>query len=186
MFNAKDLSKEPPRSPRVRMGGYSILVRMIDKGRAVLNGTVGEYEYNCGLDQMLFSFKGLDHEEVKRFLASGASDEEVLDWVNSHGTSKTSAEIEEFSNSFEKFRPYDDPDLRELFRKTYASLGLDPKTSTVADYLDADDRVSFRDTPAKAPQSTDNRFCNGIHRVKNSRRVRRVVCFSDNRPVSHC
>jgi hypothetical protein len=26
MFNGKDLSKEPPRSPRVRMGGYSILV----------------------------------------------------------------------------------------------------------------------------------------------------------------
>ena len=82
MFNAKDLSKEPPRSPRVRMGGYSILVRTIDKGRAVLNGTVGEYEYNCGLDQMLFGFKGLDHEEVKRFLATGASDEEVLDWVD--------------------------------------------------------------------------------------------------------
>jgi hypothetical protein len=37
-----------------------------------------------------------------------------------------------------------------LFRKTYGSLGLDPKTSTVADYLDTDDRVSFRDTPAKA------------------------------------
>ena len=144
MFNAKDLSKEPPRSPRVRMGGYSILVRTIDKGRAVLNGTVGEYEYNCGLDQMLFGFKGLDHEEVKRFLATGASDEEVLDWVNSHGTPKTSAEIEEFSNSFEKFRPYHDPDLRELFRKTYGSLGLDPKTSTVADYLDTDDRVSFK------------------------------------------
>jgi hypothetical protein len=34
--------------------------------------------------------------------------------------------------------------------KSYASLGLDPKTSTVADYLDTDDRVSFRDTPAKA------------------------------------
>jgi hypothetical protein len=50
-----------------------------------------------------------------------------------------------------KFRPYDDPDLRELFKKKgYASLGLDPKTSTVADYLDTDDRVSFRDTPAKA------------------------------------
>ena len=77
-ISAKDLSKEPPRSPRQRIGGYSILARTIDKGRAVLNGTVGEYEYNCGLDQMLFDFKGLDHEEVKRFLASGASDEEVL------------------------------------------------------------------------------------------------------------
>jgi hypothetical protein len=118
------------------MGGYSILPRTIDKGRAVLNGTVGAYEYNCGLDKMLFGFKGLDHEGLKRFLATGASDEEVLDWVNSHGTPKTSAEIEEF-------RPYDDPDLRELFKETYSSLGLDPKTSTVADYLETDDRVSF-------------------------------------------
>ena len=56
------------------MGGYSILARMIDKGRAVLNGTAGEYKYNCGLDQILFGFKRLDHEEVKRFLASLASD----------------------------------------------------------------------------------------------------------------
>jgi hypothetical protein len=93
---------------------------------------------------MLFGFKGLDHEEVKKFLATGASDEEVLDWVNSHGTPKTSTEIEEFSKSVEKFRPYDYPDLRELFKKMYGSLGLDPKISTVADYLDTDDRVSFK------------------------------------------
>jgi hypothetical protein len=144
MLNTKDLSKEPPRSLLARIGGYPILGRTIDKGRALLNGTIGQYEYNCGLDQMLFGFKGLDHEEVKRILATGASDEEVLDWVNSHGTAKTSAEIQEFSNSVEKFLPFDYPDLRELFRKTYSSLGLDPKTSTVADYLDTDDRVSFK------------------------------------------
>ena len=144
MLNTKDLSKEPPRSLLARIGGYPILGRTIDKGRALLNGTIGQYEYNCGLDQMLFGFKGLDHEEVKRILATGASDEEVLDWVNSHGTAKTSAEIQEFSDSVEKFLPFDYPDLRELFRKTYSSLGLDPKTSTVADYLDTDDRVSFK------------------------------------------
>ena len=143
-ISAKDLSKEPPRSPRQRIGGYSILARTIDKGRAVLNGTTGEYHYNCGLDQMLFGFKGLDHEEVKKLLATGASDDEVLDWVNSHGRPKSSAEIAEFSNSFEKIRPYDDPKLRQLFEETYRPLGLDPKTSTIADYLDTDDRVSFK------------------------------------------
>ena len=100
LIDAKDLSKEPPRSPRERMGGYVILARMIDKGRAVLNGTPGEYHYNCGLDQMLFGFKGLDHEEVKRLLASGASDDEVLEWVSSHGTPRTRAEIDQFSSSF--------------------------------------------------------------------------------------
>jgi hypothetical protein len=126
------------------MGGYSILARMIDKGRAALGGRLGEYEYNCGLDQILFSFKGLDHGEVKRLLAAGASDAEVLDWVNSHGTPRTGAEIEEFSNALEKMRPYDDPALRALFAKVYGPLRLDPKTSTVCDYLDTDDRVSFR------------------------------------------
>ncbi len=144
MINAKDLSKEAPRSPRERIGGYSILARTIDKGRAVLSGMAGEYQYNCRLDQMLFGFKGLDHKELKRLLATGASDDEVLDWVNSHGTPKTSAEIDQFSNSFEKIRPYDDPELRELFEETYRPLGLDPKTSTIADYLETDDRVSFK------------------------------------------
>jgi hypothetical protein len=40
--NAKDLTREPPRSPRVRLGGYVIMARMIDKGRATINGTNGE------------------------------------------------------------------------------------------------------------------------------------------------
>jgi hypothetical protein len=144
MTNAKDLSKESPRSPRHRFGGYSILARMIDKGRAEIHGTAGEYHYNCGLDQMLFGFKGLDHEEVKKLLASGASDVDVLDWFNSHGTPKTSAEIEEFSDSFEKGRPYDNPEKREWFEEVCVPLGLDPKTSTISDYLETDDRVSFK------------------------------------------
>ena len=33
-----DLTKFPPRSPRVRLGGYAILPRMLDKGRAELTG----------------------------------------------------------------------------------------------------------------------------------------------------
>jgi hypothetical protein len=153
MIHAKDLSKEPPRGPRERIGGYPILARMIDKGRAALNGTTGEYEFNCGMDQMLFRFKGIDYEEVKQLLASGASDDEVLDWINSHGIPKTSAQIEEFSNSFEEFRPYNDPKLRQLFAETYGALGLDPKTSTVADYLEEDDRVAFKNSALRVPQS---------------------------------
>ena len=30
--------ERPPRSPRVRLGGYVLLPRMLDKGRALLNG----------------------------------------------------------------------------------------------------------------------------------------------------
>jgi Domain of unknown function (DUF5069) len=144
MTNAMDLSKEPPRSPRHRIGGYSILARMIDKGRAEIHGTAGEYHYNCGLDQTLFAFKGLDHVELKKLLASSATDSEVLDWFNSHGTPKTSAEIEQFSDAFEKGHPYDNPEKREWFAEVCGPLGLDPKASTITDYLETDDRASFK------------------------------------------
>ena len=46
-----DLTQFPPRSPRVRLGGYAILPRMLDKGRATLAGKNGEYHYACPLDQ---------------------------------------------------------------------------------------------------------------------------------------
>src|SRR6187401_3125623 len=40
---AKDLTREAPRSPRVRTNGYALLARMADKGRATINNTAGEY-----------------------------------------------------------------------------------------------------------------------------------------------
>ena len=52
-MNAPDLTQRPPRSPRVRLGGYALLPRMLDKGRATLAGKNGEYHYACPLDQRL-------------------------------------------------------------------------------------------------------------------------------------
>jgi hypothetical protein len=93
MTTPKDLTKEAPRSPRVRMGGYALMARMIDKGRATLNGTNGEYHFACPLDQMLFSFKGVATDDVKTVLASGAADDEVATWFDEHGTPKSADEI---------------------------------------------------------------------------------------------
>ena len=89
MNTAKALTEEPPRSPRDRLGGYALMARMIDKGRADIQGTVGEYHYACPLDQMLFEFKGVQPDEVKKLLASGAADEQVVTWFDSHGTART-------------------------------------------------------------------------------------------------
>ncbi len=50
-----DLTQRPPRSPRVRLGGYVILPRMLDKGRAALAGKLGEYH---------FAGKGMDLMEI--------------------------------------------------------------------------------------------------------------------------
>jgi hypothetical protein len=40
-----DLTQRPPRSFRVRLGGFVILARMLDKGRATLAEKNGEYNY---------------------------------------------------------------------------------------------------------------------------------------------
>jgi hypothetical protein len=65
-LHTPDLTKFPPRSPRVRLGGYVILPRMLDKGRATLAGKNGEYHYACPLDQRFLEFAGIDPEELKK------------------------------------------------------------------------------------------------------------------------
>jgi hypothetical protein len=100
MSNApKSLIREAPRSPRIRLGGYLLAARMIDKGRAHLNGTLGEYHFNCSLDNILFKFKGITGEEVQMLLASGASDEHVVEWMHYNGTPRTHEEVTSWSDS---------------------------------------------------------------------------------------
>src|SRR5437870_422294 len=42
-----DLTQRPPRSVRTRLGGYALLPRMLDKCRAELAGTQGEFRFAC-------------------------------------------------------------------------------------------------------------------------------------------
>ncbi|HXM04258.1 MAG TPA: DUF5069 domain-containing protein [Chthoniobacterales bacterium] len=144
MTTAKDLSKEAPRSPRTRIGEYALMARMIDKGRATINGTVGEYHFACPLDQALFEFKGVAADDVKGVLESGASDDEVLAWFDKHGATKSPVEVKAWSDGVESVRPYENPDKREWFTGECANLGLDPAKTTLIDYLETDDRVSFK------------------------------------------
>ena len=144
MSSPKDLSKEAPRSPRQRIGGYVVIARMIDKGRALLHTNLGEYHFDCPLDNMLFEFKGVKGDDVKKELASGASDEAVAQWITSHGTAKTPAEIKEWADGLEAYRPYDNPEKKDWFAEQCAKIGLDPAKVTMFDWLEADDRASFK------------------------------------------
>src|SRR5688572_29767240 len=110
-----DLTKQPPRSPRVRLGGYVILPRMLDKGRAAIAGKLGEYKYACPLDQRFLTFAGVDPEALKKQLAAGKGDWEILEWINQNSTNKPSAgEILAWS-VYQEQRAPTDPDSREYF-----------------------------------------------------------------------
>ena len=144
MNTSKNLTKESPRSPRNRLGGSALLARMVDKGRADIAGTVGEYHYACPLDQMLFEFKGVEADEVKKLLASGATDDQVVTWFNTHGTPKAKEEIQAWSTGVEGYSPYDNPEKKDWFAGECAKLGLKPEASTLAEFLEADDLASFK------------------------------------------
>src|SRR6184192_4711140 len=93
----KDLTREAPRSPRIRVGGYAILGRTIDKCRALVAGDIGEYHFDCPLDNMLFGFKGVKGEDFKAQIEQGAGDQKMIDWLNQSGEKKTAVEIQRWA-----------------------------------------------------------------------------------------
>ncbi|HYE33652.1 MAG TPA: DUF5069 domain-containing protein [Methylomirabilota bacterium] len=78
---AKDLTVDEPRSPREKLGGFELAARCLDKCRATLAGTEGDYMYGCPMDQRFLTQAGISAEEFKAFVATGASDEEVGRWI---------------------------------------------------------------------------------------------------------
>jgi hypothetical protein len=138
----KDLAKAAPRSPRIRVGGYAILGRTIDKCRALVAGNIAEYHFDCPLDNMLFGFKGVKGDDFKAQIEQGAGDQEIVEWLNQSGVKKTPAEIKRWSEEVEASSLYDSPKKRDFFAKEVKNLGLDPAKTTTFEWLELDDRVS--------------------------------------------
>jgi hypothetical protein len=138
-----DLTQRPPRSTRTRLGGYVLLPRMLDKGRAELVGKGGDYRYNCPLDQRLLGFLGIEAEALKAQIAAGQGDGEILEWIKANQTNKhTATEIEAWSDMQEKRVP--DADAREFFNELLLAAGPNrTDIKTWADLLDLDDHVSY-------------------------------------------
>ena len=99
---APDLTKTSPRSPRSSLGDYTVLAgRALDKCRAELAGTAGSYHFNCSLDQAFFRFTGIDSEKFKNFVATGASDKEVADWISKESKVQDKSKIATWSLLFQ-------------------------------------------------------------------------------------
>ena len=143
-IQAKDLTKMAPRSAYEMIGGFAIIARTIDKCRASLEGKNGEYHFDCPLDNVLFSFKGIKGMDFKAYVAEGHTDEEIAAWLKTQGTPKTDEEIMAWSNAFKTDFSYStDPSKKEWFGGECMRLGLDPAVTTLFDYLDVDDKASF-------------------------------------------
>ena len=144
----RNLTIEAPHSPRARVAGFAIADRTTDKCRASIAGTLGEYHYDCPLDNMLFSFKGINGGQFKTAVQAAKNYEDVGVWLLANGTKKTPDEIKAWSDEVEAGSMMKKPEKRAYFTEECKKLGLDPETSSTFDWLEADDRASFKTVAA--------------------------------------
>jgi hypothetical protein len=137
-----DLTQHPPRSPRVRLGGYVHLPRMLDKARALAAGKIGEYVYPCPLDKPLLEFLGIDPKTLLAEVKKGGSDSEILAWVNAH-TKRTPLEVAAWSAWLEGRSP-GSAEAHGHFSVSIKNFAPEREDiHTLFDRLELDDYVTF-------------------------------------------
>ncbi|HOX03800.1 MAG TPA: DUF5069 domain-containing protein [Candidatus Paceibacterota bacterium] len=143
-FHVPDLTQHPPRSPRVRLGGYVILPRILDKGRAALAGLNGEYNYDCPTDRQFFDFAGIDAEALRQQLALGLGDGQILAWIQARSrTHPEPAQIAAWS-AHQETRTPTTLEMRQFYQEEHQRIAPHREDlSTWFDLLDLDDFVSF-------------------------------------------
>src|SRR5471030_3089504 len=112
---APDLTKGFPHSPHAMLGGYILAKRALDKCRAELAGTLGEYHFYCPLDNIFLGFAGIKGADLKAFVATGADDEAISAWIAKNATQKERIEVIKFNNEWRYKRMGELPDQMQEF-----------------------------------------------------------------------
>jgi len=147
-YSAPDLTRHPPRSPRTRLGGYVHLPRLIDKARAVVAGTNGDFHYNCPMDQRFWAFTGIKPAAFLVQVKAGKSDSELLAYATAHtNPPRHASEIAAWSAWFEQLTPTP-PDSRAFFNDVHRKNAAHRHDiATWFDWLELDDYVTYGGRP---------------------------------------
>jgi hypothetical protein len=131
-----DLRTGFPRSMRVKMEGYVHLARMIDKCRAVLAGTEGEYIYPCPMDERLMEFAGITADQFTAAVKSNQNDEAIADWFRKTAKTYPTAEVEAW-NQMMLSRGPSSPQSMVKFKKYLDAI--DPSRTDLTAWSDLQD-----------------------------------------------
>ena len=141
-----DLRTKFPRSMKVRLGGYAHLARMIDKCRAVLAGTEGEYLYPCQMDERLLEFAGITSDQFTAAVKANATDEGVLAWVQQHAQAHQPEELEDWNQRL-LLRGPSSPESAAKFKKYLNAI--DPLRTDLTAWSDLQDLEEGRVVPQR-------------------------------------
>jgi hypothetical protein len=125
-FATSDLTQQAPHSPRNRIGGFAIASRTVDKCRAELAGKLGEYHYDCPLDNVLFTFKGITGAQFKTAVQDSRTYDDIGIWLIANGTPKTPAEIKTWSDEIEAGTS---SALRDYSSRSFVTGGISTRSS---------------------------------------------------------
>jgi len=145
-----DLTKKYPRSVREKYQGVVQLGRTIDKGKAKAHGDLGEYHYNCPMDQAVFGFLGIGHERLLDVIRNARGDEEIEVFTRPFIDAKSRDEIERWNGEWLSHEP--EGHSREAFLALRAEIAPDRSdVTTWPDLLDIDEQ---REVPRRTSNVT--------------------------------
>lgn len=100
------------------MLGIVQMARITDKAKAAVAGTLGEYDYACGMDKGVFEFLELDPTGYLEVVGRATSDDEIEAYLQDFIARKTVADIEAFNERFINYRPREGSDAMARFIET--------------------------------------------------------------------
>jgi len=109
-----DLTKRFPRSPRERLVGIAMLARTIDKARAYLAGTLGEYIFDCPMDKQLFAALGVDERQFAGAVRDTQTDADVLAHLRAVSAFPHGAALETHNRAIDAWAPKSDEGRRRF------------------------------------------------------------------------
>jgi hypothetical protein len=134
-----DLTKEYPRSVSAKWQGIVQLGRAIDKGKAKAHGTLGEYNYDCPMDEGVFEFLGIDGNALLEVIRNAKSDAEIEAYTRPFVAAKSAEEVARFNREWLAHEPSEES--REFFLNLRNQVAPDrTDVTTWADVLDLDEK----------------------------------------------
>jgi hypothetical protein len=131
---------------RSKLEGYVHLARMIDKCRAVLAGTEGEYIYPCPMDERLMEFAGITADQFTAAVKANPSDGAVARWFTQVAKTHPPAELEAWNRMMLSRGP-SSPQSMVKFKKYRDAV--DPSRTDLTAWSDLQDLEEGRTVPKR-------------------------------------
>ena len=131
---------------RATLAGYAHLGRMIDKCRAVLSGTEGEYIYPCPMDERLMEFAGITSEEFTAAVKANPTDEGLVAWFRGAAKPHEPGQIDAWNGQLLARGP-SSPESAERFKKYRDAV--DPSRTDITAWADLQDLEEGRTVPRR-------------------------------------